>query len=84
VIPKAVRHSSDADLWGGLALGAAALAALIIANSPLQSQYRALFDATAEVRIGQFGLSKSLEHWINDGLMAIFLSDRPRNQTRNS
>jgi len=28
--------------------------------------------ATAEIRIGSIGLSKSLEHWINDGLMAIF------------
>lgn len=26
----------------------------------------------AEVRIGSIGLSQSLEHWINDGLMAIF------------
>jgi NhaA family Na+:H+ antiporter len=27
---------------------------------------------TAEIRIGSIGLAKSLEHWINDGLMAVF------------
>lgn len=69
---SASRGANDADLLGGLALVAATLAALIVANSPLEPQYRALFDATDEIRIGSVGLSKSLEHWINDGLMAIF------------
>lgn len=61
-----------ADLYGGVVLGAAALAALLIANSPLAPQYSALLHATGEIRIGSVGLSKSLEHWVNDGLMAIF------------
>ena len=66
------QNSDPADLFGGLALGVATLAALWIANSPLGPQYSALIQATAEIRIGSIGLSKSLEHWINDGLMAIF------------
>jgi NhaA family Na+:H+ antiporter len=66
------QNSDRADLFGGIALGAAALAALAIANSPLADQYSALLQTTAEVRIGSLGLAKSLEHWINDGLMAIF------------
>src|SRR6202045_423111 len=66
-------HETDkADLFGGIALGTAALAALLIANSALGPQYDALVHTTAEVRIGSIGLSKSVEHWINDGLMAIF------------
>ena len=66
-------HGSDnADLYGGIVLGVATIAALIVANSPLGHQYEALLQATGEVRIGSIGLSKSLEHWINDGLMAIF------------
>jgi NhaA family Na+:H+ antiporter len=66
-------HGSDkTDLFGGIALGVATLAALSIANSPLGPAYRALFEATGEIRIGSIGLSKSVEHWINDGLMAIF------------
>jgi NhaA family Na+:H+ antiporter len=66
------QNSDKADLFGGLALGAATLAALLIANSPLAPQYNAVIQATGEIRIGSVGLSKSLEHWINDGLMAIF------------
>src|ERR1700726_3202457 len=66
------QNSDQADLFGGIALGIATLAALVIANSSLGPQYSALLDATGEIRIGSIGLSKSLEHWINDGLMAIF------------
>jgi NhaA family Na+:H+ antiporter len=66
------QDSDKADLFGGIALGAATLAALLIANSPLAPQYSAVIHTTAEVRIGSIGLAKSLEHWINDGLMAIF------------
>src|ERR1700676_2777579 len=67
------QNSDQADLFGGIALGIAALAALLIANSAGGPQYNALIHTTAEVRIGSIGLSKSLEHWINDGLMAIFV-----------
>jgi NhaA family Na+:H+ antiporter len=66
------QNTDQADLFGGIALGIATLAALLIANSPLGPQYSDLIQATAEIRIGSIGLSKSLEHWINDGLMAIF------------
>jgi Na+:H+ antiporter, NhaA family len=60
------------DLFGGIALGLAAIAALGVSNSALGDYYDALFHVPAEIRIGSLGLSKSLEHWINDGLMAIF------------
>lgn len=60
------------DLYGGLALGAATVVALILANSPVASQYEDLLQATGEIRIGSLALSKTLEHWINDGLMAVF------------
>ena len=60
------------DLYGGLALGFAALVGLLVANSPLAEHYHAFLHAKGEIRIGSVGLSKSVEHWINDGLMAIF------------
>jgi NhaA family Na+:H+ antiporter len=66
------QETDNAGLLGGIALGIATIAALIVANSPLGSHYNALVHATAEIRIGPVGLSKSVEHWINDGLMAIF------------
>ncbi len=53
-----------AESAGGLILMAAALAALIVANSPLAESY------FATLHINVAGLS--IEHWINDGLMAIF------------
>jgi NhaA family Na+:H+ antiporter len=65
-------QNERADLYGGIALGAATLAALLIANSALAPHYDALIHAQAEIRVGSIGLSKQLEHWINDGLMAIF------------
>ena len=65
-------HTSRMDLYGGLMLGFAALAGLLVANSPLAKLYSALLQANGEIRIGAFGLSRSVEHWINDGLMAIF------------
>lgn len=49
---------------GGLVLMGAALAALIVANSPLSQSY---FEALHSVWLGM-----SVEHWVNDGLMAIF------------
>ena len=65
-------HDSKIDLYGGFVLGAATLAALILANSPLATQYEAVLQATGEIRIGSLALSKTVEHWINDGLMAVF------------
>jgi NhaA family Na+:H+ antiporter len=66
-------HGGDeSDLHGGLALGLATLAALLVANSPLYPAYTEFLHLTGEVRIGSIGLAQSLEHWINDGLMAIF------------
>src|ERR1700676_1605096 len=66
------QNSDQADLFGGIALGIATLAALLIANSALGPQYNALIHATAEIRIGSIGLSKPPELWVNDCLMAIF------------
>jgi NhaA family Na+:H+ antiporter len=66
-------HASDrSDLYGGMGLALATLAALVVANSALEPYYTAFLHLTGEVRIGSIGLAKPLEHWINDGLMAIF------------
>jgi NhaA family Na+:H+ antiporter len=65
-------QDNKTDLYGGLALAAATLAALILANSSVAPRYEELLQATGEIRIGSLALSKTLEHWINDGLMAVF------------
>ncbi len=52
----------------GLLLMAAAVLALILANSPVTPVYH----AALSTKIGLAGASLSLLVWINDGLMAIF------------
>lgn len=57
---------------GGIILMLAALVALVLANSPLDTYYRLLLSTAVEVRIGTFEIAKPLLLWINDGLMAVF------------
>ncbi|HUF08293.1 MAG TPA: Na+/H+ antiporter NhaA [Rhodothermales bacterium] len=57
---------------GGLILMAAAVVALIIANSPLAEYYASILVLPLEVSIGPLGIDKPLLLWINDGLMAVF------------
>ena len=49
-----------------------AVVALIWANSPWHESYAELWDATVRLGTVQFNLEESLQHWVNDGLMAIF------------
>lgn len=57
---------------GGLVLIACTVAALAWANSSYGPTYFALWETPVTVGFGPMTLSKSLHHWINDGLMAIF------------
>ncbi|MCR9278119.1 MAG: Na+/H+ antiporter NhaA [Pseudomonadaceae bacterium] len=56
----------------GLLLVAAAVAAMIVANSPLSPLYDSLIELPVEVRVGGLEIAKPLLLWINDGLMAVF------------
>ena len=55
-----------------MVLLAAAVAALIVSNSPLEWLYDGLLDTPVTVRVGALALDKPLLLWINDGLMAVF------------
>jgi Na+:H+ antiporter, NhaA family len=57
---------------GGVLLALAAVAALVLANSPLAFLYDAFLDTPVEVRAGTLHIAKPLLLWINDGLMAVF------------
>lgn len=46
--------------------------ALLAANSPYAEAYDHFWHQELRFAIGEFELSHSLAHWINDGLMAIF------------
>ncbi len=56
----------------GVLLMLCAIAALVIANSPWSEAYHHLLEKPFTVGVEGFQLSKSIHHWINDGLMAIF------------
>jgi NhaA family Na+:H+ antiporter len=46
--------------------------ALVLANSALADAYAHLFHTNIELDVGEWALSHTIHHWINDGLMAIF------------
>ncbi|MFT6914103.1 MAG: NhaA family Na+:H+ antiporter [Motiliproteus sp.] len=56
----------------GLLLMLCALVALGIANSPWAESYQHLIHTPLSVGIGDLFIEKSLQHWINEGLMALF------------
>ncbi len=56
----------------GLLLMACTVIALVVANSPLDHAYRHLLHTPISFALGGMVLEKSLHHWINDGLMALF------------
>jgi Na+:H+ antiporter, NhaA family len=57
---------------GGWLLLATTVVALVWANSPFQSSYFHFWEAEISFDLGVLHLEKTLHHWINDGLMAIF------------
>jgi len=57
---------------GGIVLISATLLALVLANSPLDELYFHFWEIELVVGFDNFGLTQSLHHWINDGLMAVF------------
>jgi NhaA family Na+:H+ antiporter len=57
---------------GGIVLMAAAVLAMVAANSPAAGLYAYFLDTPVEVRVGALQIAKPLFLWVNDGLMAIF------------
>src|SRR3712207_2102141 len=58
---------------GGILLIAAAVVALVWANSPWGESYAALWHTKLTIGVGDSSISKDLTHLINDGLMAVFM-----------
>ena len=57
---------------GGILLLLSAVAAMLLANSPLSEQYNNFLNLPVSIQIGHFTIDKTLIHWINDGFMAVF------------
>ncbi len=56
----------------GLLLMACTIIALVLANSALYPVYDAVLHHKFTIGGGIFSITHSLQHWINDGLMALF------------
>jgi NhaA family Na+:H+ antiporter len=57
---------------GGVALVAAAIVALLWANSPWDASYDDLWTTHLAVALGDWELDLDLRGWLNDGLMVLF------------
>lgn len=56
----------------GIVLILCTLIAIVVANSPLGKTFIDFWHMKLGFETGRIGLNLTLEHWINDGLMAIF------------
>jgi NhaA family Na+:H+ antiporter len=57
---------------GSVLLLAAAVLALVVANSPLYDAYHHILEMHLVLDLGFLTIDESIHHWVNDGLMAIF------------
>jgi NhaA family Na+:H+ antiporter len=69
---SAIRDFIRQESTAGLILLACAVAAIVLANSPLAVVYDGILSLPVSVRVGALAIDKPLLLWINDGLMAIF------------
>ncbi len=68
ILEKFIQQESS----GGILLIFTTIVALILSNSFMAPLYASFLHLPVEIRIGPLHLDKSLYHWVNDGLMAIF------------
>lgn len=60
------------EAGAGMLLVLAAAVAMAVANSPLAAAYEHLLEHDLRLGFGPLALTKTVLHWINDGLMAVF------------
>jgi NhaA family Na+:H+ antiporter len=67
-----MRVTDRNDTLAALGLMVAVVLAMALANSPLGGAYQALLAHDLTLGIAPLALTKTVLHWINDGLMAVF------------
>jgi Na+:H+ antiporter, NhaA family len=60
------------EAMAGAVLLLSTLVALTLANSPWSASFLTVWDLHAGINLGGVEISRSLKHWINDGLMTLF------------
>lgn len=71
-ISRPFLHFLKIETSGGMVLLVCALIAFVLANSPWAAAYSGFWHIPIAIKFGNFEVSHSLAHWINDGLMTIF------------
>ena len=71
-IKDPVRQFISNSTAGGAVLFLSALLALILSNSPWADQYLGFWELEVSIKIGELNIERTLHHWINDGLVAVF------------
>jgi len=56
----------------GIILFSSAILAIVLSNSPWAGKFHHFWEINFSIGFFEWELSKSLHHWINDGLMAVF------------
>lgn len=67
-----LEHFIHQETASGLLLFACTALAFGLANSELAGFHHRLFELPLSVGLGSWQISKSLHHWVNDGLMTLF------------
>jgi Na+/H+ antiporter NhaA len=67
-----VRDFLGTETGGAAVVAAAAVVALLWANSPWSHSYQSVWGTQLAIRIGGSGISTDLRHWVNEGLMTLF------------
>nr|WP_281721992.1 Na+/H+ antiporter NhaA [Nitrosomonas nitrosa] len=65
-------HFLQIEAASGLLLLTAAVAALMLANSPWSTPFLEFWEIPIGLHFGTLDFSRSLRHWINDALMTLF------------
>ena len=65
-------HFMRTETAGGIVIVAAAIIALVWANSPWQDTYFDIWRSTVELNLGIVTIDDTLGHLVNDGLMVVF------------
>lgn len=72
ILIKPLARFINNSTTSGILLFLSAVVALVLANSPLKDAYHHFWEYKFTIGFNDQLLSKSLHHWINDGLMSVF------------
>ena len=71
-IAAPIRSYLSTESGSAVVLFAAAVAAMLWANSPWPDSYESVWQTQLSIELGGDGISLDLRHWINSGLMTLF------------